>query len=116
MERKISKELVRLIKDTFIITRHCKKRILERMYEDSPSPTGKELYEMIAYDLENNFIAYRNVDNSINIAVNLYEYYVIVYDKRLEKYVIITFKERSHNDITILDKYEMAKQGIRRRK
>ena len=67
MERKITKELTNYIKDTFIITKHCRDRIMERIYKDSPTPTDQELYEMIAFDIENNFIAYRNVDNSINI-------------------------------------------------
>lgn len=59
--------------------------------------------------LKKPFIAYYNTDGSINIALDDYEYFVVV--KSDDGFVIITFKERSRNGFTVTDKRNLALEG-----
>lgn len=60
----------------------------------------------------NPLLAYYNTDGSINIAVNRWEYFVFM--KMDFGYLMITYKEQSHNGIDIFAKREMAIRGYGR--
>lgn len=55
------------------------------------------------------FMAYYNTDGSINIAINDYEYFVVV--KSDDRFIVITFKEKSRNGFTVTDKRNFALEG-----
>ena len=93
------------IADNFIITAHAKKRIKERL-QTTDTETIKEL-------IIKPHLAWRNTDNTINLAINSTQYFVI--KKDYKKYVIITFKEHSKNNITTDTKFAMAFWGKRRK-
>ena len=61
----------------------------------------------------NPLLAYYNTDGSMNIALNEYEYLVVKKHKD-NTYIIITFKEKSHNNINIFQKRKLAQQGYAR--
>jgi hypothetical protein len=90
------------IAENFVVSRHAEQRITERCPE-------LNIHKAIL----NPLIAYFNTDGSINIALNGFEYLVVVADK--EQFKIVTYKEKSHNNINIFVKREMAKQGVRRK-
>lgn len=86
------------IAENFILSRHAQERIAERFPE-------LDIYKAIL----NPLIAYFNTDGSINIALNSFEYLVIATDRK--PYKIITYKEKSHNNINVFIKRQMAMQG-----
>lgn len=92
------------IANNFSLTYHAKQRISERN-------KNVNLKQVIL----NPVLAYFNTDYSINIALNEYEYLVVVYKKYINKYLIITYKERSFNSITIFQKQELAKINYKRK-
>jgi hypothetical protein len=98
MVRQLSKAEIKEIYGQLEITNHARKRMIER---------GADITDF----LKSNF-AYVNVDGSINVAVNDYEYIVVV--KKPDCYLIITYKEPSKNGITIGQKYMIALNGRQR--
>lgn len=60
----------------------------------------------------NPILAYYNTDGSINIARNRWEYFVIVPKK--DGFLMITYKEQSHNGIDIYAKRNLAIRGYGR--
>lgn len=95
MVRQINKsEIIQIYKNA-VVSKHARKRLSER---------GATLEDM----LKSTF-AYVNVDGSINIAINDYEYFVFVEKK--DCHLLITYKERSKNNITVAQKYMIALNG-----
>lgn len=86
------------IANNVVLTFHAKERIAERFPD-------LNVYKAIM----NPLIAYFNTDGSINIALNSFEYLVIATDRK--PYRVITYKEKSHNNIDIFTKRQMAMQG-----
>lgn len=100
----LTKNELRKIANNFILTKHAKERIKER-----------RKYINVKRTIQNSFFAYYNTDGSINIAINSYEYFVVRYSFKLNKYVVITFKEKSFNDYNIFKKRYLALCGVERR-
>lgn len=75
---------------------HAQQRYQQRMY-------GVNLRQAIKHCM----VAYYNTDGSINIAFDRFTYLVV----SPKDYKVITIKEKSHNNIDIWDKLEMARQG-----
>ena len=96
----LTKEELQEIADNFILSNHAKEKIAER----HPNVNIKEI-------ILNPIIAYYNTDQSINIALNEYEYLVIAPNS----YTVITFKEKSWYSKTVFDKQDMAKNGYDRK-
>jgi hypothetical protein len=53
-----------------------------------------------------------NTDGCINVGLNEFEYLVV--SPREDNYFCITFKEKSINGYTVLDKYKLALKGVLR--
>jgi hypothetical protein len=87
------------IAENFTLSRHASERIAERHSDID-----------IRQSILNPVLAYYNTDKSVNIAINEYEYLVVA----PYTYKVITFKEKSHNNINIFAKRELAKQGKKR--
>jgi len=98
--QELTAEELREIAEHFVLTKHAKQRIAER-YPDI------DIRKAIMYPI----LAYYNTDGSVNIALNRYEYIVVAPNN----YHIITFKEKSLNDIDIFEKREMAIRGYGRK-
>lgn len=94
------------IATNYCLTNHAKDRIKKR------GISKNQIKDIIL----NPLIAYFNTDYSINIAKDQHHYFVIVYNKNQNKYVIVTYKEPSSNGKTISEKQEMAKKGYDRKK
>lgn len=90
------------IASNFIISRHAKDRLLERSDFDT--------VEKIKEKILNPYVAYFNTDGSINIAVDKYNYFVVV-ERNDGGFLIVTYKEPSLNGIDILTKQSLAKKG-----
>ena len=60
----------------------------------------------------NSPLAFMNTDGYISVAINEFEYLVVA--PREEDYFCITFKEKSRNGYTVLDKYKLALKGVLR--
>lgn len=90
------------IASNFFISKHAKMRILER----SELNTVEKIKEKILHP----YVAYFNTDGSINIAVDRYNYFVVV-EKENGGFLIITYKEPSLHGIDILTKQSLAKKG-----
>lgn len=89
------------IAENYRLTTHAKKRILERNMDEN----------IIREIILNPMIAYFNTDYSINIALDEYNYFVITYNDYYKKYNIVTFKEKSMNNINIFTKWHKARNG-----
>ena len=98
----LTTEELKEIAENFVLTKHAEQRITERFAELN-----------IEKAILNPLIAYFNTDGSINIALNTFEYLVIGTDQT--PYRVITFKEKSHNNIDIFTKRKMAMQGKSRK-
>jgi len=90
------------IADDYIITKHAQERIDTR-YPDLD----------IEGTIRHPMLAYFNTDGSVNIALNKFEYLVVATD--CKPYKIVTFKEKSHHNIDIFQKREMAQNGYNRK-
>ena len=86
------------ISKNFRISYHVEKQLEER---------GLNLN--LAEIFKKPFMAYYNTDGSINIALDNYEYFVVV--KSGDEFVVITFKEKSRNGFTVTDKRNFALEG-----
>jgi hypothetical protein len=89
----------------FILTKHAEERIQERFETLDRNK--------IKMSMLNSILSYKNTDNSFNIAINEFEYFVVKYNEYGIP-IIITFKERSHNNISVYDKYILALKGVMR--
>ena len=98
--QELTTEELREIAEHFVLTKHASQRISERYFDI-------DIQKAIMHPI----LAYYNTDGSINIALNGYEY--IVVDPN--NYKIITFKEKSLNNIDIFTKREMAVNGYGRK-
>lgn len=98
--QELTAEELREIAEHFVLTKHARQRIAER-YPDI------DIRRAIMHPI----LAYFNTDGSVNIALNGYEYIVVAPNS----YHIITFKEKSLNDIDIFTKREMAIKGYGRK-
>lgn len=86
------------ISKNFRISYHVEKQLEERGLNLNLAEVFKEP-----------FMAYYNTDGSINIALDNYEYFVVV--KSGDEFVVITFKEKSRNGFTVTDKRNFALEG-----
>lgn len=111
-------QLKGIIRDYFI-SKHAMERLKQRSQFVVRFNCGeinyKETKENINNALKNNVLMYFNTDGSVNIAINEYEYFVFVYDFHHKDWELITFKEKSHNSITIFEKQQMAIRGCKRK-
>lgn len=94
----LTTEELKEIAENFELSRHAEQRIAERFAD-------LNIHKAIL----NPLIAYFNTDGSINIALNSFEYLVIATNQK--PYKVITYKEKSHNNIDVFVKREMAMQG-----
>lgn len=92
------------IKNNFYISKHAQKRLLERGLNESE----------ISGIIENPFVAYFNIDKSINVAKDEFYYLVFVYEKESKKYKLVTYKEPSNKKVSVLKKQMLAKLGMKR--
>lgn len=86
------------ITDNFYLSYHARERIATRFPDLD-----------VANAIRNPILAYYNTDGSMNIAINEYEYLVVI--KTGNTYKVVTFKEKSHNNINIFKKREFALRG-----
>lgn len=86
------------ISNKYRLSYHAQKRKAERM----PNVNLQRA-------IRNSILAYFNTDGTINIAFDNYTYIVVD-----TSYKVITIKEKSHNNINIWVKYNLAKNGIHR--
>lgn len=103
---KLKQEIINEFAYHFIPTKHATERLQERF--------GTTDRQTIKKAILNSFFSYKNTDNSYNVAINEYEYFVFKFNEDNQP-IMITFKEKSHNDITIYDKFIMALNGYDRK-
>lgn len=108
-----------LLQGNYILGYHSEQRLLQRSDFVCYNKEGKIDYCLtmsnISKAIKNNVLAYYNTDGSINVAINRWEYFVFVWDNKMRKYVMVTFKEKSHNNIDIFKKRELAVKGYDRK-
>lgn len=90
------------IANNYILTKHAKEMIEKRC----PNLN-------IEHSIRHPLLAYFNTDGSANIAINNFEYLVVVFNKY--PYRIVTFKEKSHNGIDVYYKRYLAQMGYCRK-
>lgn len=123
--RILSRKELRVILHNFYCTRHVIERLNARkknliMYNIKGGVDFLITKENIIEDIENNCIlAYYNTDGSVNVAIDEFNYYVFepTRDNTYFPYVwtLITFKEPSDNNITIYEKWGLAKVNYDRK-
>ena len=97
--------MVQKIAESYVLSKHAEERYNERF-------PNMDIKEAILH----NEISYFNTDGTINICFNKFEYVVVnALGKNRNHPKVITFKETSHNFITVYDKRELAMKGIARR-
>ena len=89
------------IADNFHITEHARARIKERLLDE------KEIIEVLKKPL----LAFWNTDYSVNVAKDKFNYLVFEWSIEEEKWILLTYKEESHNGIDIFKKQSLAKLG-----
>lgn len=99
----ISRKKLEHIANNLIITEHSLKRIQERL--------GKNIN--IKNIILDSPFWFRNVDKTINIAIDQKRYFVVVEEDN--KFTLITFKDESYNNYDIMDKFVIAYNGIERK-
>jgi hypothetical protein len=88
------------------ISRHAVDRIMER--------SGFETIADVQNAIRKPLLAYFNTDYSINVAVDKYNYFVVVKKRYGDGYLVVTYKEKSHNNIDIYKKMGLARKGVER--
>ena len=99
--RKITRDEILEIYEKTTFSNHAKERMLER---------GAALQDVIASPL-----AYGNTDGTINIQSRLKEQEYFVFAPVDDGYLMITYKENSHNGVSLQRKYELALKGYERK-
>ena len=94
----LTKDELQEIAEDFVLSRHAEQRMAERFPE-------LDIHKAILKPL----LAYFNTDGSVNIALNSFEYLVVATNSKPFK--VVTYKEKSHNNIDIFTKRTMAMQG-----
>lgn len=89
------------IADNFSITFHGESRRKERQLGKS------EILEI----LKNPLLAYWNTDDTVNVAKDKFNYLVFGWNIEKQKWDVITYKEKSHNDKDIFEKQKLARLG-----
>lgn len=74
--------------------------------------TKGNIYQLIKH---NKKLAYFNIDGTVNIAIDDFNYFVFKYIDERSKWLCYTFKEPSYNNVSIYDKRELALKGISRK-
>ena len=92
----LTQKELNIIAKEYKLSHHAQQRYEQRMY-------NVNLYKAIKHCL----VAYYNTDGTINIAFDRFTY--IVVDPAT--FIVITIKEKSHNNIDIWHKLDMAKNG-----
>ena len=88
------------ISNKYRLSHHAQQRKAERM-------ANVNLQKAI----RNCVLAYYNTDGTINIAFDEYTYLEVAE----EDFKVVTIKEKSHNNINIWAKYDMARHGYDRK-
>lgn len=99
----LTKDELQEIYSKLSYTNHVMERLSERQ-----DVNIEELFK-------NPVLAYFNTDGSVNIAKDEYNYLVCAYSEDYDNWRAITWKEKSHNNITIFQKQEFAKNGYDRK-
>ena len=108
MTYKLNHDELYNIAQNIIYSKHAKLRLAQRLHIQNDHARHGQLFTMIL----DSPLAYENTDGCINIAINKYEYLVVA--PRENDYFCITFKEKSRNGHTVLDKYKLALKGVLR--
>ena len=96
----LTREEILKISNNLIFTNHARKRIEERL--------GNFTEAQIVEKIKKASIGWNNVDGTINIAID--ETFYILFREDNRKYVIITIKGKSDNDVPISRKIYLALQ------
>ena len=99
--QKLEKWELEEIANNFSLSYHARQRLEER---------GKEID--VKNLILNSCLAYYNTDGTINIAKDKYFYLVVAI--KTDGYTVVTYKEKSHNGITIFEKRALALRGVKR--
>lgn len=95
-------ELDQILKN-YSITKHALQRMKERGLKPSEIPSI----------LRNPYLSFANTDSSVNVAKDSNHYLVFGRDrKNPEKWVIITYKEKSKNNVSVERKQFLAFMGL----
>ena len=108
MTYKLSYEELHSIACNIIYSHHAKVRLSQRLNITNDHARNSKLFTMIL----NSPLAFMNTDGFITVAINEFEYLVVA--PREDSYFCITFKEKSRNGYTVLDKYKLALKGVLR--
>ena len=111
-------DVLELCKDCFL-TRHAITRMSQRSgltkYRSDGKLNYKETWDNIRARVRRAVISYVNVDvegkKSINCCIDEFNYFVFAPSEN-GGWVMITYKEPSHNKINVYDKQQMAKNGV----
>lgn len=94
----LTKEEINYIAESYRLSAHATQRVSERLMNGD-----------IKNAILNSILAYYNTDGTINVAIDECSYFVFT-----DNGYMITFKEPSHNGVTVYKKWELAKKGISR--
>lgn len=97
----LTREELKEIASNLFITDHAKERMKERL--------NTEDVEIIKKHITHPYLAWRNYDKAINIAIDKYTCMII--EKADNGYVLVTIKEASKNGVTTDTKFSMAFSG-----
>ena len=95
----VSRKKIEYIAHNLIVTTHAKQRIEERLDKDA------DIRVMIL----NSPLWYRNIDGTINIAIDQQTYFVV--SENNGRFALVTIKEPSRNGYDIMDKFVFAYFG-----
>lgn len=121
--REVDDRTLNYILNHYYLCYHSVKRLDERRNLVARFPNGHldkwSTIKNINLDIRKNLlIAYFNTDGSVNVAIDEYNYYVFTPQDDIEErkgmWALLTFKEKSHNNINIWEKRELAMTGYHR--
>lgn len=103
----IGRKKLEYIAYNYTITEHAQIKLEERC----KNPNVRQM-------ILNSPLCWKNTDGTINIATDLYHYFVVSCAKELDKdkFIIVTYKEKSLNNFSVVDKFIFAYLGITRKK
>lgn len=124
----VSKEFISGILSNLKLSRHSIKEMRERtsfvnlvVDREETFNDGTHMVDFratmrnIRNAVDGYVLAYINTDGSINVALSDYDYFVFAYDENEDKWILVTFKEKSWYDKSIREKQKMAKAGFARK-
>lgn len=108
---RLNEKELNIIANNIRLSRHAEEQVMKRMGINIRNLRDRNYFKD---QIRNSQLAYVNTDGCINIAFTE-NTYIVVTQRKIPMYLVVTYKEPSKNSYTVRQKYKFALSGICRK-